>query len=551
VGPPSTTAGELSPPTIPLWLITCALAILVVPISYAAGRAFPVWDDAALWFSVTEHGPAAVRAWHADRPLSALISSTLAGWGVLWTVARLVHFAAWVALAVVAAAIWRRLYPELRDYAAVPALLVVAPIFAQTQLILVNPILDAQLGSLMAFAAVLICDAVVRRPGKWAGMNRLAGIGAWTFAAVLVIGGVLLSEYALVALVALGCVFSFIVWTGSRGAPNGATTGPTLRRWFQHLAPLGVVALGAYAVYGRLATDSARVVVKPEFQLRAQGLRRIAELPPRLGFALWEATIGNLAAAAAELHLLRDVGPAIGCAVLAAVVCYLLFRRASLQVVVGSSARLGALAAALCVGLVPVILMKVSPRAGALSRLWLPLTPIAACLCAGAVLHVARADYRRKIALGMALVAGFAIGQNASATIRTRDQITALGSRIREQLAPRDLTVALFADYRFFTQGQDVFPDPDELTARLTQGWSPDERQRFWATVSSYVYAAQALPTLATVGLCGAQGSELSYHPGEMGLSRVGKVARILRVSQSADGYFLIEADHAALAPPP
>jgi hypothetical protein len=528
--------GVQAPASARRWQGALALVVaaFVVPFAYGAWRVFPVWDDASLWFSIAEHGPDGVRAWHADRPLSAAISATLARWGILWTVARPLHFAAWVGLGLMTARLWRRLFPELAEYAVLPAVLVIAPIFVQTQLILWNPILDAQLGSLMAFGAVLLCDAARKRTG-------VSGVAAWLGSGLLTVAGVLLSEYALVALIGLGSAMTFCVWSETRDhARSGAATH--WRLWLRRLGALGVVAIVSYGVYARAAAASARLVVRPEYQLRAQGLRRILELPPRLGFALWEATVGNLAAAAGTIHLLRDSGPALACGAVGALLCYWLLRRTRTgpETPAGSPLRLGALAVALGVGLIPIIVMKVSPRAGSLSRLWLPVAPLAASLCAGAILHVVRPEFRRRLAVGIAAVAAFAIGQSVLASSRTYDEVTALGSKLRPHLAVDGLTVALFADYRFFTLGEDVVPDPEELTARLTAGWSDDERRHFWATVSSYVYAPRALPGLATVGSCALDEHDLAFQPDGKGLSRAGRIAKLLHVEQTAAGAFLI-----------
>lgn len=514
------------------WWLALAIALFVAPLAYGAKRAFPVWDDASLWFSITEHGADGVRVWHADRPLSAAISAELARAGMLWSVAGPVHFLSWVALGLVAASLWRRLFPDLTDYAIVPAALVIAPVFCQTQLILWNPIIDAQLGSLMAFAAVFLLESAKLRSGP-------TGVLSWVGAGALIVAGVLLSEYALVAFIGLAGALTYCVWSESGGAAGARSE--EWRRWLRRLIFLGGVAAAAYLVYGRLAAASSRMIVRPEYQLKAQGLRRLIELPPRLALAVWEAAVGNLAATAGSIHLMRDTGVAFACAACGALVGYRLLRRGPVvDDVPPSSRRLAVLIGALCLGLVPVILMKVSPRSGVLSRLWLPLAPLAASLCAAAVLQAVRPELRRKVAMGVAAVAAFAIGNSVTASVRTHDEMTVLGNAVRQHLAPEGLTVALFADYRFFTLGDDVSPDPEELTARLTMSWGEEERRRFWASVSSYVYAPQALPGLEVSGSCALDDRRLSFHPGGTGLSRVGTIAKVLRIEQTASNKFVI-----------
>ena len=135
------------------------LALLLLCGCYTAGAigAFPLWDDAWIWLLLEEKGPEAIQASFSDRPVNAWLWSTLAeSKSLFWRASFVSQALLWPLLGLLSALLWNRLFPELRRYAGLVAVVAVAPFVTKVQMVTVNIALASLLPVVLAYAAVLL-----------------------------------------------------------------------------------------------------------------------------------------------------------------------------------------------------------------------------------------------------------------------------------------------------------------------------------------------------------------------------------------------------------
>lgn len=518
-----------------LWHSIALLALLVLPLGAGAFWAYPTWDDGLFWYQLNEVGPAVWKTASGERPLLGYLLRQLGEHGLL--PGSLVAFYAftWLGTGLVARSYWRAFFPspERQILAPVVAGLAVAPMLMQTQLIAVYPVVSAHLACVITLGACVLVGRAWR-PALPLWATRLTG-------AVVVFGASLISEYPALATI----VGSFSLAITARRDPVDL-----YRRKRLSWLILGGAAVVGYLVYHGTASQEARPEIRPEVTLPAQGARRLLELPVRLPFALWAGVLGEFFRGVGEITFFSGsiVGLAYGGVVAAG--AFLLLRRRiltsePLPPPPGQTRTAAFLLAALALGLVPIIVMSSSPQQNVGSRLWFPLFPIPVCLTTWLLVRALRPRFHLAIAVGTIFLSAY-LCANAAATARNvRRSTDALGTTLRERLAPTGLTVALFTSYPTNTFVGSPIARPYELAARLSRNWTNEERQRFWAGATDWAPLGSHVPRFA--GTCGAV-PELESITG--GWVRRGAVQRLLWVSLSpADGQYYIQEGSTSTGP--
>lgn len=448
---------------------TAAVVLLCIPYTYAAIRAFPLWDDAWIWLLLREEGVAAVAPSFADRPVNAAIWSWLAAHQALFPAGFVAQALFWPLLGGVGALLWLCLHPERRGFAALAALLTVAPFVTKVQPVTVNVALASLLPTLLAYGALLLLWRYVSMGARW----TLVAATAMSFA------GILIQEYA-VAVVLIGLVLL--------GAEAVATLDPR-RRWRAAVAA-AVLVVGAglaYALFLQLGDPSVRQDTRPAHIIETWD--RVEELPAGLAVATWRVLVGGVVDSA-RLRL-AHTEPLLPALLMGALVAALLVYAgagrqrpdAAAEPATGarSWARELGLFAALLAGIAPVLVMgriPWDPGDGMTSRYGLPALPIAALLMTRAISALDRRRIVQAVVAALGLLAGSTAWVEARDLVVERRLVAALGEAVRPHVSEHEqFTVA-------------VVPLPErplgprrqwELVARLAARWPVDLERRLWA----------------------------------------------------------------------
>jgi hypothetical protein len=105
-----------APPRLGAIASVLALALVYVPLTIGAIRAFPIWDDA--WFSLLleEKGTGAITTNWVDRPVMGTVWSLLAATD-FWRAAVVAQALLWPTFGIISAVLWAILFPHMRQYA--------------------------------------------------------------------------------------------------------------------------------------------------------------------------------------------------------------------------------------------------------------------------------------------------------------------------------------------------------------------------------------------------------------------------------------------------
>lgn len=446
-----------------------AVVLLCIPYTYAAIRAFPLWDDAWIWLLLREEGVAAVAPSFADRPVNAAIWSWLAEHQALFPAGFVAQALFWPLFAGVGALLWLCLHPERRGFAAAAGFLTVAPFVTKVQPVTVNVALASLLPTLLAYGAVLLLWRFVRTGARW----------TVSAATVTLFIGILIQEYALaVALIGLALL----------GAETLATRDPRGRRRAVMAAlALAVTAGLAYALFLELGDPTVRQDTRPEHALEMRD--RVEQLPAGLAVAAWRVLAGGVVDTV-RLRL-THTEPLLPALLLGTLVAALLVyasagrRRADAADATTPGARSWArdlgLLAALLVGIAPVLAMgriPWDPGDGMTSRYGLPALPIAALLMTRAISAFDRARLAQLVVAALGLLAGGTALVEARELVAERHLVAALGEAIRPHVSEHErLTVAVVP-----LPERPLGPRrPWELVARLASPWPVDLERRLWA----------------------------------------------------------------------
>jgi len=458
-------------------LVLIAASALLTAVAW---RVHPAWDDGWLLIQLQE-GAGSLRASMADRPLLGLAWSRLAEAGVLLPVSAALHGAAWLGLALVTRALWRRLFPARAAFGLTVALLVTSTVVLEIQHVLVNPVGGSVVGAVLVYLALLLLwpDDGEAVPG---------GRGARTLAAAAaLLAAGLLSEYGLVSAVAAATLLA----VRGLGAP-----GPSRRRHWRSAALLLATAMAGYLLFALIADPAARPNIRPAHILALPAARWMAM--PFVGLTrIWQGSLGGLLgdAGAAGVDSAETLLAAAG-GLLAASIVFLLLRRgsavgaesapasprpAAAARTVPASWSAAALFAASTVGVLAIVALGRVPGPGVASRYYLPSAPALACLGLWSLLWLLRPALHRPAAAAVAFVAVFATAVDAASLIAERERIERLALAVGPSLAADRFNLVVLLDARGRPPRQAT---GYELTARFTAALGPELGGRLWVVRS-------------------------------------------------------------------
>lgn len=444
------------------------LALLLLCGCYTAGAigAFPLWDDAWIWLLLKEKGPAAIEASFSDRPVNAWLWSTLAvSENQFWRVSFLSQALLWPLLGLLSALLWNRLFPDLKRYAGLVAVVAVAPFVTKVQMVTANIALASLLPVVLAYGALLLF-------WRYAELEERGAVIALALGATLLAVGVLIQEYALPVVIA-GSVL--LLDLGRRSSEPAAR-----RRVLVALGLLLLTAALAYTSYLLLANPGSRSDVRPEHAL---GLGRpLIWYPMTLVAAVWRGLVGGFASQLADLPTTIVAFPLAGVfgLLLAGLLLMGSLSRSHPRALAGRSSWL-ALLVALVAGLAPVVIMgrvPWDPAEGLTSRYGISVLPILAALTVRTALALTNPRLRAVPVILLGFVAGVTAMAEVGAAVEERKLVGELGAALQPRVAKSSaFTIA-------------VVPLPErpmgprrqwELVARLAADWPPGQRERLWA----------------------------------------------------------------------
>ena len=440
------------------------VAVVVGILTTTAVMVFPIHDDAHTRILELDEGGDGIRANHRDRPLLGAVWGGLADAGILWPAATVLHAAAWLGMALATIGIWLRIGSGSPRYALTAACLSLGPLLCQVQFVLLNPVLGSQVGPLLAYAVFFLRPVV-----NW--RRRLV-------AAVLVVVGTLLSEYALPAM-AVVCLL--LIAEGWRSSVRDFRLAVVVA------CGLGTLALTTYGVYVLLADRASRESVHPS---QALDLWRLKVFPFRLLSSLWRGSAGGVLERAGEV-VINSFPAALSLAVgliLASLVFALWHRRRGEDV--GRERDdapgwwLGVMFLALAFGLTPILLMGRLPADGIDSRYWLCMLPVASCLTVTLGLQLLGHRSRFLLPCFCAFLSGYAIAETAQRGVAERYLTDKWAPEIRGHVEPGHLTLGVF-HWPPNHPWENV--TGFRLTGRLIEDWSRAERDSFLAVSSEFL----------------------------------------------------------------
>jgi hypothetical protein len=444
------------------------LALLLLCGCYTAGAigAFPLWDDAWVWLLLEEKGPAAIQPSFSDRPANAWLWSVLAESGSLfWRASFASQALLWPLLGLLSALLWNRLFPELRRYAGLVAVVAVAPYVTKVQMLTANIALASLLPAVLAYGALML----FWRYAESAERGALVSLG---LGVALLTAGILIQEYALPVVLAGGVL---LLDMGRRAAEPAAR-----RRVFVTLGLLLLTAAVAYTAYLLLASPGSRGDVRPQHALGL--VRPLLWYPTTLLAAAWQGLVGGFAHQLAELPATVMASPLAGLfgVLLAGLLLVGTAPSSKPPTLPGRSTWL-ALLVALVAGLAPVVVMgrvPWDPADGMTSRYGISVLPILAALMVRLALALTNQRWRAIPVVLLALVAGVTAMAEVGEAVEERQLVGRMGAalqpRVTETSGHTIATVSL--------PERPIGPRRQwELVARLATDWPAEDRERLWA----------------------------------------------------------------------
>jgi hypothetical protein len=523
------------------------LAGLALAGALFAVSAYPMWDDAYLDLMALDPGAIGVAESALDRPLAGQICE----WMVIdrsefYLKAATVHWMVCFGTALFTLYLARQLFPNRPALALATACLAATPFLCRTQIVLATHPIVPGLSSVTSFLAIyLIAGTIPSRLPAWnLALRWLAGVAA------LVIGG-LISEYFVASALA-GIVWIFFLGLGLER--------PARMRSYLSSFALLVLMVGIYLVYHQIASAEARQNVRPEYLLTQDLAWRAKVLLPAWASAVYTGCLGALLERIAALRLMNYVNVAsLGAGTMLAILVQLLLARrniASEQADDGSprSRLLVGLILAVALGLLPIVVMGVHPDSTIdVSRFWAPVVPFALCASAGLLASLLKDKKLWLLPPLFALLAGWALVSDGVQASRELRRVSAWGPEVRQHLGESGICVAIFENGWPLQHGPQLLASgiDYELTGRLSQTWSQQERQRFWA-----------FPNLSGKIQDATSGIDFDRHLDSpeihrtlRGLARIGPISRVLWVYVTPAGDLQIRAvdvpETSTKAPPP
>lgn len=446
------------------------LAVLAAVLTLVAAVTRPVWDDG--WLELLQSSGGNIWENMLERPLRGLVWASLDSHGLLWSSTYVIHSAGWFCMGLVTELLWLRLFPRLRCLALAAGCLAMAPVLCETQFILITTTLDYLPSILIVYVAFLsfFFAGLTKRGPNWK-----RGLSAVTVA--LIFPACLISEYPVPAV----CACGVLGWL--------CTTRMDLARRKRILGICVFFAVGllGYSLFWSLTDASIRPNVRPEKALLGSSLGYRAKVAAaRLPSAVWRISFGKLLEETGRVKLQpswRGVG-VVGVGLVSAIALTLASRRKRTEG--GGEEDPGApswrdawpLLLALSVGVAPVVLLRGNVDHGVATRFWLPVLPVAACLTTF-ILFKLLSQWRAWTVIALVgFMVGYSLAAKARLEVETVMDVRKWGKEVRKHLSTKGITVCVFlAD----DSASRLAAADYELTARLTESWPQEDRNRFWA----------------------------------------------------------------------
>jgi hypothetical protein len=494
------------------------LLLICTTLAVGAFLSFPLYDDGWLALMLRESGPHSLAQHLGDRPIFGFLLEWLASFGSANRfVFVLLNAVLWLGFAIESGMLFRKLFPEFKDYAIVAACLTLAPIVLQTQLSTALVAIPANLATILSYAAILVLlrDSHVDKPTR----PLLLGI-----AAALAASGVALSEYGVVTNL-VGCVILI-------GVALTFFAPMPCRRLFLRAGWLFALTGAVYLLFAKTVDFSARPDVAPAQILRRE-MGKWMEVPFDAIAGAWHSLIGAYAAAFGNITLAWDskstiLGVLFGF-LTAILLCLGVHNRRAKGLAEDRQGRLpirlAVLLPAIFVGLLPFSLMG---RATTLlefgSRFRIPIMPVAAATTVCLALYLVRPSFRWIPVATFGFIIGYASWVSTYTAIEQTRAIGAVQGALKPYVAQTNgYTVAVVPFRRF----------ESELTANITSTWPLELEKRLWVVaVDPARIQFGDRRTCRTSSVLGIQ---------VRGLTRSGKLDQILWVEAPSGKPVLIE----------
>lgn len=483
------------------------LLLISVTLAVGAFLAFPLYDDGWLTLILRESGRHALFQYMGDRPIFGLLLESIASFGAANKfVFVAINAFLWLVFAFESGLLFRKLFPEFRNYSIVASCLTLAPIVIETQLSTALVVLPANLAAILSYAAILLLLESDHRAEESRPFRLV-------LAAALAASGVALSEYG-VASNLVGAII--LVGTGLICSVRAERRNLSVRA-----ALLCALTAISYVLFAKTANFNARPDVAPAHALQ-RGMSKWLEIPFDVLSGAWHAVLGAYASALGNITLAWDSKSTILAGLFGILIAVLLCLAVRNTPVCASNdqsparffRRFSVLVFAIFAGLLPFSVMG---RATTLSefgsRFRIPIMPVAAAATVYLALHLVRLSFRWVPVMLLGFVIGYVSWISAYNAVERSRAIAAIQGSVRpyvEQSA--GYTVAVVPFERFET----------ESTANIASTWPVEVEKKLWVI-------AQEPASLQF-------GSRRACHPpaaldvNVRGLTRSGKLDQILWV---------------------
>ena len=443
------------------------LSIICGVLAIGAFLSFPLYDDGWLTLVVRESGPHFLTQHMGDRPVFGLLLEQIANFGAANKfVFVLINAIIWLGFAVESGLLFRKLFPELKDYSIVVSCITLAPIVLQTQLSTVLVSIAANLPIVLGYSAIL----VLIRYSKTERPNRLSLLA---IASALAGSAAVFSEYGVATNLVGSSILIGVALTSSASAYE------MRRRLLISAAWLFTLTVAAYLLFVNMADFSTRPDVAP-MHMVYRGLSKWLEIPFDVIAGTWHAVIGAYAAAIGNVTVAWDskstiVAIAFGL-LISILLCHGVKNRRDEVPAKDRPKRLffriALLFPAIVIGLLPFSVMgRPTTLLEYGSRFRIPITPVAAAITVALALNLVRRKFRWVPVAIFGFIIGFASWTFTYIAIQQSRAIATLESSLKPYVAQADgYTVAVVPFNRF----------ESELTANIASTWSVELEKRFW-----------------------------------------------------------------------
>lgn len=449
--------------------IALILLIVMLPLTWAAFRVYPVLDDAGIELIAKENGINAVAASMPDRPMVIWIIQHAMYSPLHVYMGMILQLLGWVLLGFLAAFLWLELFPEHREYAPVVACFTVAPILLKAQLATWTFVLPVNFSVVPAYGAGLLLWRYIRHGSSRRGWIIIA-------ASVLTFGAGLISEYALLTTVCSSLLLFTLNWAKER---------EVRLRLIQSLTVLAVAALSAHLIYLKTA------VAHPGFSgvsFTPSAGELISHWPiyiNRLLRAFVFSTIGvyGQAIGSAAAQAVKQPSSIISIAypLVAAVTLWWATRRHA-----NSSSQSGTSLLKTCAALVLVIFAALAPASffpplfvgrdlhmeEESTRYYFVAAPLVVALTIRLALEITSVKFRFILPLLGGFLAGDAVLQYVRTAQADTQAMRAIGTVLEHYVRNSEKQTVVLAP--------DFYAREPELTYKASAAWSPELSRRVW-----------------------------------------------------------------------